>query len=65
VYSTDVDEDERAAGGSTILFRDSMLHSCVNLNTDLQAAALRIYFDETITLCSVYILTTINQLNSA
>jgi hypothetical protein len=37
VYSTYVDEDERAAGGSTILVRDSILHSYVNLNTDLQA----------------------------
>jgi hypothetical protein len=37
VYSTYVEEDERAAGGSTILVRDNILHSYVNLNTDLQA----------------------------
>ena len=65
MYSTDVDEDERAADGSTIHVRDTMLHSCVNLDTDLQAAALRISLDETITLCSVCILTTITQFNSA
>jgi hypothetical protein len=47
VYSTYVDEDERAAGGSTILVRDNMLHSYVNLNTDLQAVAVRITLDKT------------------
>ena len=55
MYSTYVDEDERAAGGSTILVRDNILHSYVNLNTDLQAVAVRITLDKTITLCSVYI----------
>jgi hypothetical protein len=55
VYSTYVDEDERAAGGSTILVRNNVLHSYVNLNTDLQAVAVRITLDKTITLCSVYI----------
>jgi endonuclease/exonuclease/phosphatase family metal-dependent hydrolase len=55
VYSTYVDEDERAAGGSTILVRNNVLHSYVNLNTDLQAVAVRITLDKTITLCSVFI----------
>jgi hypothetical protein len=55
VYSTYVDEDERAAGCSTILVRDNILHSYVNLNTDLQVVAVRITLDKTITLCSVYI----------
>ena len=55
MYSTYVDEDERAAGGSTILVRDNILHSYVNLNTDLQAVAVRITLDKTITLCSIYI----------
>ena len=55
VYSTYVDEDERAAGGSTILVRNNVLHSYVNLNTDLQAVAVRITLDKTLTLCSVYI----------
>jgi exonuclease III len=55
VYSTYVDEDERAVGGSTILVQDNILHSYVNLNTDLQAVAVRITLDKTITLCSVYI----------
>jgi hypothetical protein len=43
VYSTYVDEDERAVGGSTILARDNILHSYVNLNTDLQAVAVQIH----------------------
>jgi len=55
LYSNYADEDERAAGGSTILVRDNILHSYVNLNTDLQAVAVRITLDKTITLCSVYI----------
>ena len=55
VYSTYVDEDERAAGGSTLPVRDNILHIYVNLNTDLQAVAVRITLDKTITLCSVYI----------
>ena len=55
MYSTYVDEDERAAGGSTILVRDNILHSYVNLDTDLQDVAVRLTLDKTITLCSVYI----------
>ena len=55
MYSTYVDEDERAAGGSTIFVRDNILHSYVNLNTDLQAVAVRITLHKTITLCSDYI----------
>jgi hypothetical protein len=55
VYSTYVDEDERAVGGSTIFVQDNILHSYVNLNTDLQAVAVRITLGKTITLCSVYI----------
>ena len=50
-----VDEDERAAGGSTILVRENILHSYVNLSTDLQAVAVRITLNKAITLCSVYI----------
>ena len=52
VYSIYVDDDGKAAGGSTIL-RDSILHSYVNLDTDLQAVGVCISLDKTITLCSV------------
>ena len=38
VYSTYVDEDERATGGSTILVQDNILHRYVNLNTDLHTS---------------------------
>ena len=55
MYNTYVDEDERAAGDSTFLVRNNVLHSYVNLNTDLQAVAVRITLDKAITLCSVYI----------
>ena len=41
IYSTYVDENDRAAGGSTILVKDQVLHSPVDLNTDLQAVAVR------------------------
>jgi hypothetical protein len=56
-YITYVDEDERADGGSTFLARDrhNILHSYVNIDTDLQAVSVHIYFDKTITLCSVNI----------
>jgi hypothetical protein len=46
VYSPYADVDERAAGGSTILVRDNILHIYVNLNTDLQAVAVRITLDK-------------------
>jgi endonuclease/exonuclease/phosphatase family metal-dependent hydrolase len=36
-------------------FLPNISHSYVNLNTDLQAVAVRITLDKTITLCSVYI----------
>jgi endonuclease/exonuclease/phosphatase family metal-dependent hydrolase len=39
----------------TILVLNNILHSYVNLNTDLQAVAVRITLDTTITLCLVYI----------
>jgi endonuclease/exonuclease/phosphatase family metal-dependent hydrolase len=55
LYITYVEEDKRAAGGSTILVRDNILHSYANLNTHQQAVAVRITLDKTITLCSVYI----------
>lgn len=50
VYTTYVNEDERVA----ILVRYNILHSCANLNTDLQAVVKRISLNKAITLCSVY-----------
>ncbi|VDI19718.1 Hypothetical predicted protein [Mytilus galloprovincialis] len=55
IYSTFSKEDERAAGGSTILVNDNVIHSTVQLTTDLQAVAVRLSLDKTITLCSIYI----------
>ena len=51
MHSTYVDEDERAAGGSTIITRDNILHNSVNLNSYLHAAAS----DENTISCTVYI----------
>ena len=55
LYSTYVSEDERAAGGSSIFVKNNIIHSKINLQTNLQAVAVRISLDKTITLCSVYI----------
>ena len=54
LYSTYVPE-ERAAGGSSIFVKNSIIHSKIDLKTDIQAVAVRISLDKTITLCSVYI----------
>ena len=55
MYSTYAKQDDRAAGRSTILVKDNILHSQVDLNTDLQAVAVRVSLDKTVTLCSIYI----------
>ncbi|VDI34884.1 Hypothetical predicted protein [Mytilus galloprovincialis] len=55
MYSTFSKVDERAAGGSSIFVKDSVIHSTVQLTTDLQAVAIRLSLDKTITLCSIYI----------
>ncbi|VDI13058.1 Hypothetical predicted protein [Mytilus galloprovincialis] len=55
MYSTFSKVDERAAGGSSIFVKDNVIHSTVQLTTDLQAVAIRLSLDKTITLCSIYI----------
>ena len=55
LYSTFSNEDERAAGGSSIFVRNNIIHSEIDLTTDLQAVAVRISLDKTTTLCSIYI----------
>ena len=42
-------------GGSSILIKNSINHSFVDLNTNFQAIALRVLLHRTITICSVYI----------
>ena len=55
LYSTCVKQDERAAGGSSILVSNNIIHSRVNLKTTLQAVAVRLSLVKTVTLCSIYI----------
>ena len=55
LYSTCVKENERAAGGSSIFVRNNIIHSKIDLHTNLQAVAVRISLGKTITLCSLYI----------
>ena len=55
MFNTYGNTSERASGGSTIFVRDNVIHSPITLTTDLQAVAVRMSLDKTITLCSVYI----------
>ena len=45
---------DRASGGSSILIRDDIIHSPVNLNTNLQAVAVRVTLSFAFTICSIY-----------
>lgn len=45
----------RASGGSSILIKCGIIHSHINLNTSLQAVAIRVSLHRTFTVCSVYI----------
>ena len=54
-YNTCVGKDERAAGGASILVKNNIIHSRINLKTNLQAVAVRLSLQKTVTLCSIYI----------
>ena len=45
---------DRAAGGSSVLIRNDIIHSPVNLNTNLQAVAVKITLSFVFTICSIY-----------
>ena len=45
---------DRASGGSSVLIRNSIIHSPVNLNTNLQAVAVKITLSFVFTICSIY-----------
>ena len=45
---------DRASGGSSLLIRNDVIHSPVNLNTTLQAVAVRITLSFVFTICSIY-----------
>ena len=53
-------DGDRACGGSSILVKQDILHSPINLNTRFQAVAIRLTLHKTITLCSVYLPPTYN-----
>ena len=44
----------RASGGSSIFIRNDVIHSLVNLNTTLQAVAVKITLSFVFTICSIY-----------
>ena len=45
----------RAHGGASIIVSKSLRHTFVNLNSSLQAVAVRVLFDKYITICSLYL----------
>ena len=45
---------ERASGGSSVLVRNDIIHSPVQLNTNIQAVAVKITLSFVFTLCSIY-----------
>ena len=47
--------DNRAIGGSSVLVKNTVPHSTIHLNTNLQAVAIRATLHRTVTVCSVYI----------
>jgi ribonuclease HI len=47
--------DGRPTGGSSILIKKDVPHEPVQLNSSLQAVALRVHLHKTITICSLYI----------
>ena len=46
---------DRAKGGAAIMVRKNVQHSVVNINSSLQAVAVRVLFDKYITICSLYL----------
>ncbi|NRA90804.1 MAG: endonuclease/exonuclease/phosphatase family protein, partial [Simkaniaceae bacterium] len=51
---------ERAAGGSSLLLRENVIHSPIRINTNLQTVAVRITLSFVFTICSIYIPTNYN-----
>lgn len=55
VFNYIFNNNDRAAGGSSVVVSNRVPHSQVNLNTPLQAVAVRVTLHKTITVCSVYL----------
>ena len=54
-YSKKCSDSDRASGGVAIIVNNSVSHHLVKLETTLQAVAVNISLNKTITLCSVYL----------
>ena len=55
IYSTYSNNVDRASGGASIVVRGTSLHSVVPLHTNLQAVAVKITMEKTVTICSLYL----------
>ena len=47
--------NDRAVGGSATLVRNDTIHTTIQLNTTLQANAIRLTLNKTISICSIYV----------
>ena len=54
-YFTHCSYNDKASGGVAIIVNNSVPHRPINLVTTLQAVAVNISFNKTITLCSIYL----------
>ena len=54
-YSKNCSDSDRASGGVAIIVNNSVPHHLIKLETILQAVAVNISLNKTITLCSVYL----------
>ena len=57
--------NDRAAGGSSVVVNNRVPHSQVTLDTPLQAVAVRVTLHKTITVCSVYLPPNVNVTSDA
>ena len=54
-YKSQLPISEHAKGGTGIIVDNATDHSLVNIDTSLQAVAVRVLFDRFITICSLYL----------
>ena len=56
MYNAYSKNEEQATGGSSLLVKNGIVHTHIeNLDTELEAVAVRLSLNQTITLCSIYI----------
>ena len=55
MYNTAVADGDRAMGCVAILVKNTAIHSSLNINTTLQAVAVRVTLHKVISICSIYI----------